>query len=323
MGKLEEQFAEENRDCVIVLEENGNDYKGTVIGHYNGLVMLAMIASDPWPLHRFGVRVSVLSTSATIFTSLHLIPKDQIITLRELHEIRDGRNVSYANWTPSKAQAAVQSAPAAPLHKPLYQPGDVIIDCSVMSTFRVMSFDPIDGYEIESAATGAVFSMLSPSSVENPTNYRLVSKAPQPMAAPKSLAANGLSGGGSLASPVIPIAAPKYHKGDIVDGLGDSLLVHSYDFTTGEYEVESSTTGLRFLVGWLKLEDPNLFKFQRNITTVQVKVAVPQKLEFVKMEFKTSNSSVDLSRYPNTCPKCQSPAYLGFTSRDCSNKACK
>jgi hypothetical protein len=30
----------------------------------------------------------------------------------------------------------------------------------------------------------------------------------------------------------------------------------------------------------------------------------------------------DLSRYPHRCPKCQSPAYLGFNSIECSKDGC-
>jgi hypothetical protein len=48
----------------------------------------------------------------------------------------------------------------------------------------------------------------------------------------------------------------------------------------------------------------------------------PWNCEAVHLRRVLATEAVDPSRFPHSCPKCKAPAFVGFTSVDCS-KGCK
>jgi hypothetical protein len=47
----------------------------------------------------------------------------------------------------------------------------------------------------------------------------------------------------------------------------------------------------------------------------------PSNIKILPLNATIASTAIDMSKYPHKCPKCSSPAYIGFTSVECS-KGC-
>lgn len=74
-----------------------------------------------------------------------------------------------------------------------------------------------------------------------------------------------------------------------------------------------STVGARLILLGERYRDIHSWRYKKVFIQIYV----------LDILTEITEPAIDLSRYPNKCTACQSPAWIGITTLDCSNDSCR